>query len=126
MRLNRNSELGRSGEFLARSYLRRNNFRILRKNFTTSFGEIDIIACKDGYVAFVEVKTRRANRIAEPFESVTLAKQRRINMVAEHFINKNRNKREIKRARGFRFDVISIIMRKDNIISDLNHIKDAF
>lgn len=71
-------ELGSWGEELAASFLRRKGYRILERNYSCRFGEIDLIASKGGYVCFVEVKLRKNADFAQAREFVTYAKQRRI------------------------------------------------
>ena len=73
--------LGVDGEALAATYLEDLGCRILERNFTSRFGEIDIIAVTpDGkYLCFVEVKTRKSDKnIATGLESISAAKQRKI------------------------------------------------
>lgn len=48
---------GLAGEDFACEFLAKNGFEILKRNFFTHFGEIDIIAQKRGVVHFVEVKS---------------------------------------------------------------------
>ena len=54
------TEIGRLGETAVCSWLRQNGYTVLRRNFCIRGGEIDIIAQNAEYLAFVEVKTRRA------------------------------------------------------------------
>jgi len=49
---------GAWGEDYAAVYLRRHGYRILTRNYSCRFGEIDIIASDQHYVVFVEVKLR--------------------------------------------------------------------
>ena len=49
---------GNSGEAFAADYYEKNGYRILCRNFKGSHGEIDIIAEKDAYIVFAEVKLR--------------------------------------------------------------------
>jgi putative endonuclease len=39
-------------------FLKRSNFSVLEQRYKTPFGEIDIVACKDKVLHFVEVKCR--------------------------------------------------------------------
>ena len=50
-------ELGKFGENVAALYMEKKGYKILRRNFCVKGGEIDIIAEKDGIIAFTEVKT---------------------------------------------------------------------
>lgn len=48
---------GELGEKLAVKYLIKNNFKIIERNYTRKWGEIDIIGEKDNKVYFIEVKS---------------------------------------------------------------------
>ena len=48
-------DTGNIGESLTAYYLERSGYKILRRNYTVKGGEIDIIAEKDGVIAFVEL-----------------------------------------------------------------------
>lgn len=112
---------GAYGENLARSYLRKKNYRIVAKNYRCRLGEIDIVAQKRDLLVFVEVKTRVDNLFGEPFDSVTKEKQNRLCNLAEHFVAHN----------GFtdmtlRFDVISILFDRHGKVQEFVHIENAF
>ena len=47
---------GNYGESLAKTYLIQQGFHILKQNFYTQFGEIDIIAAKQKTIHIIEVK----------------------------------------------------------------------
>lgn len=102
--------LGVDGEALAATYLEDLGCRILERNFTSRFGEIDIIAVTpDGkYLCFVEVKTRKSDKnIATGLESISAAKQRKIIKTAEYFLVKNRRLVEKENLQP-RFDCIEV------------------
>jgi hypothetical protein len=50
---------GREGEEKAADYLQGKGYGILARNFHSRTGELDIVAVKDGTVAFIEVKSWR-------------------------------------------------------------------
>ncbi len=112
------NELGIEGEKLALKKLINSGFTILEKNFRFKRDEIDIIAQKGLVIVFVEVKTRANNYLGEPEEAVSMAKQKRIVKVANHYLIENDLENE------GRFDIISIILN-DNV-KIINHIEDAF
>ena len=60
-----NNALGAVGESKAAWYLKRNGYQILRTNYRCRTGEIDIIARKDEFIVFVEVKARKDASFAE-------------------------------------------------------------
>jgi len=74
--------LGVRGEKTAARFLRRKGYEILRRNFRTRFGEIDIIA-RDGHtLVFVEVKSRMEGIPGSAGASVGLKKQRSLSKAA--------------------------------------------
>ena len=77
---------GALGEAAAAGYLRRNGYQILVTNWRCRLGEIDIVACDDQTLVFVEVRTRRSARLGSPEESVTPAKQRRLVDLAQTYL----------------------------------------
>jgi len=78
-------EMGNKGEALIAALLENKGYAILSRNFRTRVGEIDIIAQKNDTIAFVEVKARH-NALFDVTEVITLAKQRKMMMVAKAFL----------------------------------------
>ena len=70
--------LGAWGEAQTAAYLRKRGYEIVGTNYRTRFGEIDLIAQKDGVLIFVEVKTRKYGANVRPSEQVTPKKLERI------------------------------------------------
>jgi putative endonuclease len=105
--------LGKSGEERAAGYLRKKGYDILEKNYRCRFGEIDIIASKDGVLVFVEVKTRSSADYGFGYESVTQSKQGKLVKTAQFYMS---GRAEVPA----RFDVISI----DGDL--VTHIENAF
>lgn len=70
------NELGKWGEDLAAVYLQQKGHLILERNWRFHHKEIDIISLDTNSqtLCFVEVKTRRDNKFAEPEEAVTITK----------------------------------------------------
>ena len=73
---------GAWGEDYAAAYLRRHGYRILTRNYSCRFGEIDLIAEQEGTLLFVEVKLRTNLRYGMPRESVTAKKQEKLRSAA--------------------------------------------
>ncbi|MDQ5971413.1 MAG: putative endonuclease [Patescibacteria group bacterium] len=53
----KNQKIGELGEDVACKYLEKQGFLIKERNYTKKWGEIDIIATKEGKLYFVEVKS---------------------------------------------------------------------
>jgi len=61
-----NLETGRKGESIALSYLEKNSYRILQKNWHFLHKEVDIIALDKDCLVIVEVKTRTGAAYIDP------------------------------------------------------------
>ena len=75
-------EAGDRGEAMAAEYLREHGYEILASQFRCRFGEIDLIAEKDGVLMFVEVKLRTNLQYGAPREYVTVKKQEKLRAAA--------------------------------------------
>jgi len=115
-----NLRTGRQGEKLARRFLKRQGYRILCKNYTCPIGEIDLIALAERTIAFVEVKTRRGPDHADPEDTVTPAKQRKLHKVARYWLSQRQAD-----AYAWRFDVVSVTLQEDGK-PVIRHTPDAF
>ncbi len=111
--------IGDLGEKKSCKYLKKQKYKIVCRNYKTKFGEIDIVAEKDNYIIFVEVKTRKEGCIVPPKMSVTKAKQQRLFKTAIIYL------KEYPAKKNIRFDVIEVIHKNKKVIS-INHIKNAF
>ncbi len=110
---------GRAGEDYAAQLLTEAGFRVVERNFHSRFGEIDIIAENEKYIIFVEVKTRREGSLVEPFASVTPAKQRRLVLTAQVYLQSYPTNLQP------RFDVCGIIRKWDGRM-EADYLADAF
>lgn len=114
-----NHEIGKRGELLAQKHLKEAGYEIITVNYRCKLGEIDIIASKDNYIVFIEVKTRRNNNYGLPYESVSAVKQKRIRKVAAYYLKVNNIFQK-----NCRFDVVSI--EKIGMDYTCEIIQDAF
>ncbi len=112
-------KLAQKGESRACSFLKRQGFKILERNFRTRFAEIDIVAKDKETICFVEVKTRSGNDFGLPQDSLTKNKINHISKAALFYLKK-KNLSDVP----CRFDVVSII--DDLRESKIDLIKDAF
>jgi putative endonuclease len=100
--------------------LRQAGFGILKKNYRTPFGEIDIIALESDTLCFVEVKTRSTLAFGHPFESVGHRKQKRLIRAAKYFLSQ-----EQSAYKHLRFDVMAIV-RPENGDPQYQLLRGAF
>jgi len=111
---------GAQWENIAEAYLNRHGLKLVERNFSSRFGEIDLIMEDDETLVFVEVKYRTSNQHGSGAEAITYHKQRKLSLTASWYLVKNP-----QRAEQFcRFDVISIAARTGH--QDINWIKNAF
>lgn len=99
--------IGNRGETAAVTYLQKKGYSIVARNWHSRYGEIDIIATKDEFLAFVEVKTRKKGAMVTPTEAVNYAKQKKIRLTAQKYLLDNPTDLQP------RFDVCSVIYYND-------------
>lgn len=110
-------ETGKLGEKIAKLYLKRKGYEILTTNFRTRFGEIDIVCKKDGFIVFVEVRTKNKTSLMLPEESID--KKKLTHLKKAGFLYLSSFKKTFK---GFRFDFIGITLNKEG--EKINHIEN--
>ncbi len=93
---------GRAGEAQAAEILEAEGWLILARNYRAGRGEIDLVAFREGLLAFVEVKTWRGLGVGELERAIGPTKRRRIVETAKIFLAQYR---EYSNAR-IRFDVL--------------------
>ena len=93
---------GTAYEIIAADYLKQQGVHILKMNYRTLLGEIDIIARAKEILIFIEVKYRKNASYGYPWEAISIQKQKKICQVARQYIYSIRWNKQV------RFDVISI------------------
>ncbi|MGB9792653.1 MAG: YraN family protein [Thermacetogeniaceae bacterium] len=112
--------LGVIGEEAALSFLIKEGYRVLERNYRCRLGEIDIIAEDGEAIAFIEVKTRSNILFGAPQEAVNLKKQKKIRQIAQYFLLSHGLEE-----RTVRFDVITVLYSKaDGFV--IEHLKGVF
>lgn len=88
------NEIGKIGENLAASFLMKQGFSIIGRNYSVRQGEIDIITTKGETIRFVEVKTVKVrdcsaieNLSIRPEDNLTDAKWRKLLRAIEFYKN---------------------------------------
>jgi putative endonuclease len=107
---------GTKGEDMAAAFLTDNGFEILRRNYRFRRCEIDIIARKENWILFVEVKTRSYAYYGYPEEFVDTQQANRIFQAAEEFVYSTNWHGNI------RFDIISVMLGRH---PEIVHFEDA-
>lgn len=118
------NDLGDWGEDYVADYLQKNGYVIMERDWTYGRSKRDIdIICKTEdltTVVFVEVKTRAVEEATDPEDAVDIKKMRHIGMAADEYVKSHDISEEL------RFDIITVIGRKNSNNIKLNHIEDAF
>ena len=114
----KNIKTGQRGEDIAAEMLKEKNYKIIERNPTTKYGEIDIVAAKKGEVVFVEVRTKKGVAFGLPEETVGFYKKKKLVKNAKRYINY----KEIDNP--YRIDVIGIVLLKDGSVLRKKHYKN--
>lgn len=113
------NSLGKIGERKAANYLIKKKYSVVDANFSSRFGEIDLIVKNKDYLVFVEVKQRDVNSIASPKEFVNYSKQQKMIATAKIYLSTYSTDLQP------RFDVVEIYT-DNNKIKSIKHLENAF
>ena len=111
-------KIGKEGEDEACRYLESEGYQIMEKNFRYGSAEIDIIAERQGWLVFTEVKLRSGGSFGPPEIFVNRAKRDNIRRAAREYLYRK------NWSGNLRFDVIAITRRQGR--DEIFHITDAF
>ena len=117
-------KLGNYGEGAACRFLKRNGYKIKKRNYVVEGHEVDVIAESSDTLVFVEVKTRTVGKQnpkePRPASSVTPDKQRKIITAAREYLTYNYT------VKGIRFDVAEVFVNEAGKVESINYIENAF
>ena len=112
--------IGKWGEKIAISFLRKQGYKVLVKRYRTKQGEIDVVCRHDETLVFVEVKARSGLDLGRPSEFVTVSKQRKLTKAALDYLRLLGNPPIY-----FRFDVVEVELQ-DRKKPSCSLIRNAF
>ena len=99
---------GKGGEEVACQFLTRKGYKLIERNYRRKWGEIDIIAEKDGTVRFVEVKAvSRESEDYRPEELLHISKLRKVARTAALYMEEHKDNRE------YQLDAVTVIMNAE-------------
>ncbi len=99
-------KIGNLGEGIACQFLTKQGFKIKDRNYRKKWGEIDIIAEKEGLLRFVEVKTVSSETNYLPEENVHLWKRKRLGRAIQTYLLEKKVSDETE----WQVDVLVIIL----------------
>lgn len=114
---------GNIGEEHAKMFLVSGRFKIIDTNYSKPWGEIDVVAEKDGIIRFIEVKTSRyyPDSSFAPEIRVDWRKARKLKRICETYLSEQKKPDDQR----WQIDVISVILNEDDSVRDINHIENA-
>lgn len=126
------NSFGELGERVAARWLERQGYTVLARRWRSGHRDIDVIAERDGVVAFVEVKTRAALEFGDPVEAVHAQKQRSLVRSAREWMARHDGAAHATEGapacraseRVYRFDVIGVLLRDRT--AWVRHVESAF
>lgn len=112
-------EIGSLGEEFTARYFAKRGYAIRKMNYHSRYGEVDVIAENSEYIVFIEVKTRKADAMVSPSQSVSKSKQKKLILTAMQYLSENDSFKQS------RFDVFELWQNEGRIFK-YNHIENAF
>ena len=116
----RRNYIGATGEEIASEYLKLKGYKVLAVNSRTPFGELDIIARKNGFIIFIEVKTRVSDSLGPPYLSITRKKIRHLIKNALCYL-----KRHGLTGSDWRIDIVSVNLDENYELKHIELIENA-
>lgn len=115
---NQNRQTGQFAESIAAEKLSAKGYVILERNFSNKFGEIDLIASKDGVMVFVEVKAKKGIEFGTPEDMINKGKLQRVRNMAVIYLE--------GRDLQCRIDVVAIVLNSDNQVVRFSHYENVY
>ncbi|KKU55515.1 MAG: hypothetical protein UX77_C0010G0006 [Parcubacteria group bacterium GW2011_GWA1_47_11] len=115
------SELGFFAEHYAAEYLKSKGYEIVGHNYRKPWGEIDVIASKDGVIIFAEVKANKKDIPGfEPELRVNRDKQYRMARIARTYLSD----KNYSSGQPWQMDVLSVCFDKERGVAKIRHYKN--
>ena len=112
-----NKQKGALGELLAERYLIRLGYKVLHRNWTCHWGEVDLIALDGGTLVFVEVKYRSSTKFGHGSTAITRKKLISLHRTAKFFLSRH------QKYKKYRMDAVEAAVKAKRVI--LRHHKDC-
>ena len=101
------NKLGKDGEDMAAQWLTEKGYEILHRNWRHKHFELDVIAAKNNFLHFIEVKSRHFSPFGHPEDSVKKKKFKNLQRAADEFLFLNPGYKWIQ------YGILAITLFKD-------------
>jgi len=115
------NQKGQQAEAIASNYLQQNGLKPFKSNFSSKFGEIDLIMLDNEFLVFIEVRYRKKTQYGHPLETINYAKQQKILKTIQYFLIKNPSYNHMP----CRIDAIAIHSETQKSSEQIDWIKNA-
>ena len=112
-----NRNIGALGEKIALDCLLYKNYELIMTNYSTRFGEIDLIMRDKERLVFVEVKTKKGLNWGSPEEMFTRGKYKRVKRMASVYLKG----REV----ACRIDMVAVVLDSNNESVSVKHYENV-
>ncbi|KKU99152.1 MAG: hypothetical protein UY33_C0036G0012 [Candidatus Amesbacteria bacterium GW2011_GWA1_48_9] len=112
-----NREVGRRGEEIAAGFLQRKGYELVLRNYSTRYGEIDLICRGNGVIVFVEVKAKKGLKFGRPEEMFTRYKLEKVKRMATVYLE--------GRDVPCRIDMVAVVLDEFNRPVEIKHYQNV-
>lgn len=119
--MDKRRQLGQWAEQAASRLLEVKGYQIIDRNWRCRYGEIDLIAIKNQFLIFVEVRSRSSTRFGTAAEAIDWRKQQKVRAIAQFYLHSKRLSRY-----QVRFDAIAVQWIKAPDDFELSHFEGVF
>lgn len=114
-----NRKVGREGEEIAAKFLLDKSYKILERNYSTRFGEIDLIVSKNNGLTFVEVKLKHGDVFGTPEEMIGSFKLSQVQRMAEFYLMDKSDMAKVYK--NYSIDAVCIVTNGSGEVERINH-----
>ncbi len=116
-------EFGDIGEKIAGDYLTKKGYTVIERNYLKPWGEIDIVAKKNGMLIFCEVKTRDAKHVEHYLAeaSVNHSKIKKLQKICETYLTEKHYPIE----QNWQIDVLAVAINQESNKARVRHFENA-
>ena len=115
------TDFGIWAESYVAQYLRAKGYKILDTNYRKKWGEIDIVAEKEGILIFIEVKANKNELMGfEPERRVNNDKLRKLNRVIQTYLAY----KKYGPGQEWQIDIISLTLDRERGLARIKHFKN--